>query len=175
MKLLEIIGQWFQNITYTFNVIKELCCEPCVISWRLNFWPHNSAFRCKWKYYIPYCKSICSLWNCVELPSALKGCWRKHYKVWILWEAVEHCGAQPLQWLCWTDAFPKAAESPHDKDAMANLSSVEVSVVTGPQASRSVQPWSLQQVPQCWHRPVLEGKRHRRRHLYNSARLTRAD
>lgn len=90
MKLLEIIGQWFQNITYTFNVIKELCCEPCVISWRLNFWPHNSAFRCKWKYYIPYCKSICSLWNCVELPSALKGCWGKHYKVWILWEAVEH-------------------------------------------------------------------------------------
>lgn len=152
MKLLEIIGQWFQNITYTFNVIKELCCEPCVISWRLNFWLHNSVFRRKWKYYIPYCKTICSLWNCIKLPSALKGCWEKYHSLGTL----GGCRAQPLQGLCWADAFPRAEESPCDKDVMANLSS-QCGGVCGHSAPSQVGvALSLQQVPQGSHRPGLE-------------------
>lgn len=170
MKLLEIIGQWFQNITYTFNVIKELCCEPCVISWRLDFWPHNSVFRRKWKYYIPYCKSICSFGNCFELPSALKGFWGNYYKT------LGGCRAQPLQGLCWTDAFPKAEGSPHDKDAMAKLSSQAGGAcghrAPGHQVSAALVPAAG---PTVLTGTGLEGKRHRRRHLYISARLTRAD
>lgn len=63
----------------------------------------------------------------------------------------------------------------HSQPLQPVWSCLSVSAGHSAPSQRSLQPWALQQALQCWHRPGLQVKKHRRRHLYASARLTRAD